>query len=76
MSVKNSVLIINPKQDELSDLLSWFNRYDVQCMQYQRAMRVHGTSDMDIASLDEQAIINAQRIKDLRVEIFTLEDSD
>lgn len=64
------------KQDELSDLLSWFKQYDVQCMQYQRDIRVHGTSDIDIASLDEQAIINAQRIKDLREELFSLEDSD
>lgn len=56
-------------QDELANLLSWFKKYDVQCMQYARDIRLNGSSEIDIASLDNQAEINKARITELRALI-------
>lgn len=51
---------------ELRELEQWFNWYDEQTIQYQRSLRLGVEFDKDIVELDKQAVINAQRIKELR----------
>ena len=52
--------------DELQDLESWFKKYDVQTIQYQRDIRLHGKSSIDIETLDHEATRNAARIKEIK----------
>ena len=56
-------------QNELSALEAWFKDYDSKTSQYQRHLRIYGKSDIDIADLDYQALIKADRIKELIVLI-------
>lgn len=56
-------------QNELSYLEAWFKDYDSKVIQYQRHIRLNGISDINITELDNQAIINSQRIKKLRLLI-------
>ncbi len=53
-------------QIELQTLLDWFNEYDNQIMQFHRALRLGIPFDKDINVLDNQAIINQNRIKEIR----------
>lgn len=53
-------------QIELQTLLDWFNEYDNQIMQFHRALRLGTAFDKDINVLDSQAIINQNRIKEIR----------
>ena len=52
--------------DELQELESWFKRYDVQTIQYQRDIRLHGKSSIDIETLDHEATRKAARIKQIK----------
>lgn len=52
---------------ELGKLELWFAEYDKQTIQYQRSVRLGIEFDKDMAELDKQAVINAQRIKELRI---------
>lgn len=51
---------------ELGNLEYWFAEYDKQTIQYQRSLRLGVEFDKDIAELDNQAVENAKRIKELR----------
>lgn len=53
-------------QNELSELLAWFDWYDIQMIQYQRDIRMNGSSHIDISNLDDEALMKANRIKELR----------
>ena len=52
--------------DELQELESWFKKYDIQTIQYQRDIRLHGKSTIDIATLDAYAEVKAARIKKIK----------
>lgn len=54
-------------RDELNQLTNWFTDYDVQVSQYTRCQRLGVEFDKNINELDAQAVINAKRIKELRV---------
>ena len=53
-------------QIEIMELEQWFKEYDKQTIQYQRSLRLAIGFDKDITELDNQAVINANRIKELR----------
>ena len=53
-------------QTELQELENCFNYYDLQAIQYSRAIRLGLSFDKDINVLDSQAIEKACRIKELR----------
>ena len=65
---------INPYQktqeelyrDELISLEKWFTEYDKQVMQYNRCIRMGISYDKDISELDNEAVLNANRITELR----------
>lgn len=53
-------------QSELYELEQWFNNYDLQVKQYERATRLGETFDKDIKMLDNEAREKASRVKELR----------
>lgn len=57
---------------ELETLLSWFDWYDQQCMQYQRSQRMQAQWDGDIESLDTEAVTKSARIVMIRTELDIL----
>ena len=52
--------------NELYDLMKWFDEYDLQVKQYNRCQRLGVEFDKDIKELDDLAVVNAKRIKELR----------
>lgn len=66
--LKNLAQLTKAKK-EIADLEAWFEKYDIQAIQYQRDMRVLGESKIDIKFLDEEAYKNAEKIKELRATI-------
>ncbi len=50
---------------ELIHLRLWFQWYDIQTIQYNRDLRIYGKSSIDINSLDNEAIKNASRVKEI-----------
>jgi hypothetical protein len=66
--LKNLAQLTKAKK-EIADLEAWFEKYDIQAIQYQRDMRVLGESKIDIKFLDEEAYKNAEKIKELRAAI-------
>ena len=65
----------NLRQD-MHTLEQWFTMYDQQIQQYNRAMRLNLPYDAKygtIEELDAQAVVNSQRISELRTEIEELE---
>ena len=68
-SRKNILDKMQSYEKELSSLLSWFDWYDEQIMQYHRSQRLNVEFDKDIEELDNQAKFNADRINFLRSEI-------
>lgn len=52
--------------EELNDLIYWFTEYDLQVSQYNRCQRLGVEFDKDIKELDDLAVVNAKRIKELR----------
>lgn len=53
-------------QTELYELKNWFDNYDMQVKQYERATRLGETFDKSIEMLDNEAKEKAIRIKELR----------
>lgn len=53
-------------ESELNSLEQWFEWYDQQNIQYQRSVRLNIEFDRDIEELDAQAVLNSQRIAELR----------
>ena len=51
---------------EIQEIETWFSYYDIQTIQYLRDIRVKGKSEIDIQSLDHEAIRKAKRIKELK----------
>ena len=58
--------------NELVTLLDWFAWYDTQPTQHDRDIRLRGSSDIDLLSLDLAAEEKKVRIKELRKEIKDL----
>jgi hypothetical protein len=53
---------------ELFRLKEWFCEYDAQVAQYMRCQRLGVAYDKDMNELDAQAILQQQRIRDLRLQ--------
>nr|DAY29883.1 MAG TPA: hypothetical protein [Caudoviricetes sp.] len=53
-------------ENELYQLVSWFEWYDTQVMQHSRFIRLNMESNINLDELDQQAVINANRIKELK----------
>lgn len=53
-------------EKELKELLTWFEEYDKQTIQYQRCQRLGIEFDKDINELDAQAQTNSERITEIR----------
>lgn len=69
--VRFDEMVINEEyQKEFERLLAWFEYYDNQIMQYQRAVRMNIEFDKDITELDIQAKINAEKINSLRDKLY------
>jgi len=61
--------------NQISANQGWFTWYDTQVMQYNRDLRTKGTSDINIAELDLQAINKANEINMARRKIAEIESS-
>lgn len=70
---QNPKLLVKEYKQELEELEKWFEEYDKQVIQYQRSLRLGIEFDKDINELDEQAVVNAARIKELRTKIDEME---
>lgn len=57
---------IEELENELYQLVSWFEWYDTQVMQHSRFIRLNMESNINLDELDQQAVINANRIKELK----------
>ena len=57
---------IEELENELYQLVSWFEWYDTQVMQHSRFIRLNMESNINLDELDQQAVINASRIKELK----------
>ena len=67
--IKSSMVVQTEKEqneNELRELLHWFNYYDNQVNQYNRCQRLGILFDKDIKELDNQAKNNALRVSELR----------
>lgn len=53
-------------ENELVVLYQWFNWYDTQNIQYNRDLRLYGSSSIDLSELDQEAVAKAARIKELK----------
>ena len=60
---------LKANEAELSSLLSWFEWYDQQCIQYQRSVRLGLEFDKDIEALDNEAVSKAERISQIRAGV-------
>lgn len=69
----NKLTQLTKARKEIAELEAWFEKYDVQAIQYQRDMRVLGESKIDIKFLDEEAYKKAAKIKELRTAITEIE---
>ena len=66
---KNSLIYQRQLSTELTELNRWFDWYDEQCIQYQRAQRMGQDFDRDIEEMDRKASENAQRIRQIETEM-------
>lgn len=57
---------IEELENELYQLVSWFEWYDTQVMQHSRFIRLNMESNINLNELDQQAVIKAARIKELK----------
>ena len=60
---------LNSYKEEIDELKRWFNWYDTQVMQHSRFIRMNTESNINLYELDQQAVINANRIKELEAAI-------
>ena len=60
---------LNSYKEEIDELKRWFEWYDTQVMQHSRFIRMNTESNIKLNELDQQAVINASRIKELEVAI-------
>lgn len=66
---QNQKIQLNNQIDELE---IWFKWYDTQVMQYNRAIRLNVSTDIDIADLDVQAVTKAAQLKSYRQQYEAL----
>lgn len=57
---------IEELENELYQLVRWFEWYDTQIMQHSRFIRLNTESNINLNELDQQAVIKAARIKELK----------
>lgn len=57
---------IEELENELYQLVRWFEWYDTQIMQHSRFIRLNMESNINLNELDQQAVIKAARIKELK----------
>ena len=57
---------IEELENELYQLVRWFEWYDTQIMQHSRFTRMNTESNINLEELDQQAVIKAARIKELK----------
>ena len=57
---------IEELENELYQLVRWFEWYDTQIMQHSRFTRMNTESNINLDELDQQAVIKAARIKELK----------
>lgn len=57
---------IEELENELYQLVSWFEWYDTQVMQHSRFIRLNMESNINLNELDQQAVIKSARIKELK----------
>ena len=57
---------------QIKEAEEWFIWYDTQVMQYNRAIRLNVSTDIDIADLDEQAVTKAAQLKSYRQQYESL----
>ena len=69
MLTENDFNQLNSYKEEIDELKRWFNWYDTQVMQHSRFIRMNTESNINLDELDQQAVINASRIKELEVAI-------
>ena len=62
-------------ENELYDLIKWFDKYDLQVKQYNRCQRLGLEFDKNIKELDNQATINQRRIAELRKLLNSVDKS-
>ena len=60
---------LNSYKEEIDELKRWFEWYDTQVMQHSRFIRMNTESNNNLDELDQQAVINANRIKELEAAI-------
>ena len=60
---------LNSYKEEIDELKRWFEWYDTQVMQHSRFIRLNMESNINLDELDQQAVINANRIKELEAAI-------
>lgn len=60
---------LNSYKEEIDELKRWFEWYDTQVMQHSRFIRMNTESNINLDELDQQAVINANRIKELEAAI-------
>ncbi len=60
---------LNSYKEEIDELKRWFEWYDTQVMQHSRFIRLNMESNINLDELDQQAVINASRIKELEAAI-------
>lgn len=63
---------IRTLESELMYLEQWFKNYDAQAVKYQRCQRLGIECNIDIESLDAQAVTGADRIKEIRSRLSAL----
>ena len=60
---------LNSYKEQIDELKRWFEWYDTQVMQHSRFIRMNTESNINLDELDQQAVINASRIKELEAAI-------
>ena len=60
---------LNSYKEEIEELKRWFEWYDTQDMQHSIIIRMNTESNINLDELDQQAVINASRIKELEAAI-------
>lgn len=68
---KNWLDQLRIKERELDQLIQWFNWYDQQYIQWQRAQRLNIPFNQDMQTLDEEAVVNAQKVLEYRTFLTT-----
>lgn len=69
MLEENDFNQLNSYKQEIDELKMWFEWYDTQIIQHSRFIRLNMESNINLEELDQQAVIKAARIKELKTAI-------